>query len=276
MNFNGFHSAIPFEQYAKWPEMNYSTLKHMLRSPLSYRWHRDNPTVATPAMQMGTACHRAILEPERTGDFAVWTGGRRQGKEWEAFKVENDGKQLLTVEERDHIAGMCAAVHKNPTARRYLRTGEAELCALWHDPAAKRDFKARLDRFSLEDNLLIDVKTTRDCRPFRFGADAFRLGYHIQSSLYSDGIYYLTGKLPKVVVVAVENKPPFETVVYLVPDDVLQQGKEDCSRLLQRLAECERTNTWPPDIEGEAFLSLPTYAYQPEGDDLTDLELVAM
>lgn len=276
MNLNGFHSAIPYEQYAKWPEMNYSRLKHMLRSPMAYRYAVDNPKPPTGPMLLGTACHRAILEPERTGDFAVWTGGRRQGKEWEQFKLDHIGQQLLSVEDRDFVAGMCAAVHKNPTARRYLKTGESELCALWTDPAAKRNFKARLDRFSLEDNLLIDVKTTRDCRPFRFGADAFRLGYHIQFSLYSDGIYYLTGKLPKVVVVAVENKPPFETVVYLVPDDVLQQGKEDCSRLLARLAECERTNTWPPEIEGEAFLSLPTYAYQPEGDDLTDLELVAM
>lgn len=273
---SGFHSSIPFDVYAAWPQMNYSKLKNMLRSPLSYRWHADNPMVPTPAMQLGTAAHRAVLEPERTGDFAVWTGGRRYGAEWDAFKIQHTGQQILTEEERDYVAGMCAAVHKNATARRFLKMGESELCAVWTDPAAQRPFKARLDRFDPEGNLLIDLKSTRDSRPFRFGADAYRLGYHIQFSLYSDGIYYLTGNLPKVVVIAVENKPPHETVVYHVPSDILQQGKEDCSRLLLRLAECERTNTWPPDIEGEAELSLPSYAYQSDGDDLSDLELVAM
>lgn len=272
----GFHDRVEFSEYARIPALNYSTLKHMMRSPMSYKWHRDNPQPPTDAMQLGTAAHRVILEPDRVGDFAVWDGGRRYGKTWDAFVAEHSDRQILTAEQRDNLIGVSVAVRKCAAAKRYLAAGTSEISLLWRDKAAVRDFKGRIDHLLVESSPLIaDLKTTRDCRPFKFGNEAYRLGYHMQAAMYADGYYYLTGKLPRVVIIAVENKPPYETAVYRVSDEILHQGHEDYMRLVAQLEECERSDNWPPALETETDLSLPTYAYGSGDDDLTDLQLIA-
>ena len=74
----------------------------------------------------------------------------------------------------------------------------------------------------------------------------------------------------------VTAEPGYDLVaVYFVPSDVLQQGHEDYIRLMRRIRECEEAGCWPGAVDGEAELSLPTYAYSEASDDLSDLELVS-
>ena len=68
----GFYYQMPFEEYAAVPALNGSSLLHLRRSPMKYKHELDNPTPPSPAMILGTATHRLILEPDRVGDFAVW------------------------------------------------------------------------------------------------------------------------------------------------------------------------------------------------------------
>lgn len=274
-NFSeGLYPGMSFEDYAAIDAINYSSLKHMMRSPLVYRWHKDHPQPPTPAMILGTATHRVLLEPERVGDFAVWTGGRRQSKAWDAFCVENEGRFIVNEDERDAMVGMAVAVRKNVVAARYLSGGKGEVSVVWVDRATKRLMKARFDYLPNERREVIGLKTARDARPFRFGNEAYRLGYHIQWALYRDAYYTLFRELPDMKEIVVESKAPHETVVYHIPDEVIQQGKDDMSRLLLRLFECEKTGVWPGEYEEEQQLSLPTYAYGDTVDDLSDLELI--
>lgn len=267
---------IPFAAYRRLPGLHATALKHLLRSPLQYRWAMDHPDdTDTPAKALGRATHTAILEPHKLlTSYALWEGGRRAGKAWDEFCAANEARQILTVEEFGAIQAMRDSVRGFTPAMRYLATGEAEVTIQWE--MLGRLFKGRIDWLTKIDGrtVITDLKTTRDARPFKFGNDAHRLGYHIQFALYHDGWYELTGENPLVVVLAVENKEPHEPAVFRVPEEVLEQGRDDYTRLLRTLGECENANLWPPSCEEEQTLSLPTYAYG-DDSDVSDLGLSA-
>jgi hypothetical protein len=230
-------------------------------------------------MILGTITHRMILEPERIGDFVVW-GEKpdqkvRLGKVWDAFKEEHEGQTIITRKERDAMVGIAVAVRRNKAVAELLHDGRSELSMIWKDRAIGRLFKGRID-YLREDGrpVIIDMKTTRDSRPFKFGAQAYSLGYHIKLALYQNGYFALTGEIVRVKIIAVENKAPFETAVYNVPPEVLQQGQDDYAQLMQQIIDCEALGVWPGANEAESDLSLPTYAYTEVSDDLADLELV--
>jgi hypothetical protein len=77
-----------------------------------------------------------------------------------------------------------------------------------------------------------------------------------------------------MIEIIVESAPPHAVVVYEIPDDVLVQGREDYTRLLVALSECEDQDDWPGPFTEVQTLTLPTWAY-PQAEDLADLELEA-
>lgn len=269
----GVYENLPRAEYDAIEAMNFSRLKYMERSPMAFRHNCDHPTPPTPPMVLGNAAHLAILEPGMA-DFAIWPGpGRRFGKEWDAFCYENQGKTLLNVKERDHVVGMTLAVHANPVAHKYLRFIKTEVTLVWRDPSYNRDFKARIDAVTDigEEPVLVSLKSTADCRDFRFGAQYHKMGYFAQDAIYQSGFWYLNHTLPRMVTVAVESKPPYESAVYNISTDICRAGQQAAQRWLIRLAECEQTNTWPGAVEGEQDLVLPSWAI--EGDfSMDDLE----
>lgn len=267
---------IPFTDYLKLPGLSASALKQLVRSPLNYKWNLDNPTEPSAAMALGSAAHTAILEPAKLKtDYILWDGGTRRGKAWDEFKASNAAKTILTADEFEDIKGMRRSVVNYDPAARYLKAGQAEMTMQWTDLG--RAFRGRVDWITEIDGraVLVDLKTTQDARPFKFGADAFRLGYHIQFALYCDGYAALTGEMPRFVVIAVESKAPFEPAVFEVPDAVIERGREEYQNLVELLTECEKTNHWPPACETEQLLALPSYAYEQEDNDITDLGLTA-
>jgi hypothetical protein len=274
----GMYDAVDFADYAAIDAYNGSSIVHMSRSPLHYRWLKDHPEPPTPAMVLGTFTHRMILEPDRVGDFVVWGDQPdqkvRNGGKWEAFKEENEGRTIITRTERNDMVQIVAAVRRNPAVTKLLREGRSELSMIWKDRDLGHLCKGRIDYLREGPPVILDLKTTRDVRPFKFGNQAFQLGYHIKLAMYQNGYFTLTGETAPVKIIAVENKPPYDSAVYFVPSDVLQQGHEDYLRLMEKIHECEEAGCWPGAVEGEAELSLPSYAYGQTSDDLSDLELV--
>lgn len=273
----GIFEQLPYEDYATINALNYSSLKYMMRSPKHYRWHKDHPKQPTEAMRLGAATHTVMLEPHKADGFVIYEGIRR-GKAWEEFCSQNQDKQILTKSQSEYLVNMCVALRKSPIAMRYLEApGPTEVVMVWRDKAAGVVCKGRMDKLATVDGrrYIVDLKTTRDARPFKFGNEAYRLGYHIQDAMYCGGYWYLHGEILPIVTIAIENVAPYDVVVYSVPDDVMQKGQDDYALLVKRLLECELLNEWPGEYEQEQQLSLPTWAYGEEVDDLSDLQLIA-
>lgn len=272
----GFYENMPFDEYVTIDAMNFSSLKYMERSPMAYKHHRENPTPPTAPMILGNAAHKAILEPNMT-NFAVWPGPGNRDMRHIAYREwceANEGKTFLNQKEFAHVEGMALAVHANPVAHKYLRFVRTEVVMVWKDPSFKRMMKARIDALTdvAEETVMVSLKSTVDCRDFRFASQYAKMTYHCQDCIYQDGHFRLTGTLPRMVTMAVESKPPYESAVYNIPNDALMQGQQLVSKWLERLAECERLDQWPPAVEGEQDLVLPSWAV-PGGDfQFDDLE----
>ena len=93
----GIYYDMPEAQYRSAPSWSPSVVVKGLVSMLQLDYDRRNPVEPSQIMQFGTAVHCSILEvdlfPLR---YVLWGGGRRAGKEWEAFKDANEGRSILT------------------------------------------------------------------------------------------------------------------------------------------------------------------------------------
>lgn len=274
---NRLLKSLPFDEYLALDALSISRLKVLQESPLKFQHALTAERKETSSMALGSAAHLAILEPRRAEqDLIVWTGGRR-GKEWDAFKAAYADKVILTMDESDQVDGMRRSVRSYAPAMRYLAAGDAEVSMLWTDAITGRACRGRIDWLTTLDGrpVIVDLKTTKSAKPFMFGGQAAKLGYHLQAAYYQDGLEAITGERAAVIIVAVESAAPFEPAVFRVPDDVLEQGREEYRQLLTRLAECEESNHWPPALETESELTLPTWAFGSEDDDVSGLGLSA-
>ena len=278
-------SRVPADEYRAIDALNISRLKELARSPRHYQHALHNPKTSKP-LSLGIAAHCATLEPKRFLDeFTAWTRRSektgnlcpRTGQYWDEFIALNSGKTIITEDEYTTSRLIATAVRNDPVALPYLTGGDPEVVMTWE--YASRTCKGRVDWLTRIDGQLtiVGLKTARDCRPFPFGAQAAKLGYHLQWAWYRDGYLHAMPKVyeaPHMVEIVVESAPPYAVVVYAIPEDVLLQGREEYDRLLVALAECEAANAWPGPFTEVQALSLPTWAYE-QGDDLSDIGLEA-
>ena len=270
-------SRVPYAEYCQIPAVNISSLKELKRSPLHYQHLLANPK-QSDSLTLGTAAHTATLEPERFArQFAVWSRrtdtGRmapRNGQYWQAFCDANIGKDVLTEDECSEALAIAAAVRANPIAAPYLAEGDPEVTL--EAEIVGRACKGRADW--LHGNLLVGLKTARDCRPFPFSSVAARLGYHLQWAFYHDLFLAIRGHAPTMVEIVVESAPPHAVVVYRIPEDIIEQGRQEYTDLMDLLKKCEASGEWPGPAEVEQVLTLPTWVYGTEVDDVADLGLV--
>jgi hypothetical protein len=276
-------SRVPREEYDAIAAMSITRLKELRRSPQHYAWTLEHPK-ESPALTVGIATHVAVLEPERfEHDFAIWDrktdSGRnapRNGKWWEAFRFENVNKTILTEEEGLLALAIAQAVRLDLVASKYLAIGDPEVSLQW--TLGGRACKGRADWLTTLEGqkVLVGLKTARDCRPMIFGSQSARLGYHLQWAFYHDAFEKITGKPPHIVEIVVESDAPHAVATYIIPNDIIEQGREEYQSLLVRLEECENSGEWPGPVPREEYLTLPTWAYARDDDDLTDLGLEAL
>lgn len=274
-HLHGFVYGMSYEDYDAVDALNGSKIVLMRRSPMSYKHAVKNPKPPTADLILGTIIHRVVLEPEAPNELAVFVPEdgmlKRAGKKWDAFKERNAGKTILTVPEYERVmrTSSCALTHE-PIARYANADGPTEVCMFWRDPITGRRMKARLDKLIPETHTIFDLKTARDATPQGFGAQAYKLGYHIKMAHYSEGYEMLTGIKPICKLGAIEKNEPHESVLFRITDDVLWQGLEDRRNLINQILECEKTNRWPAQYEEETDLFLPAWAMYSE--DYNDVE----
>lgn len=273
------YTHVPYEEYRAMPGLNISTLKVIDHSPKHFRYRQQNPQKSR-AMALGHAAHVAVLEPERMPEFAVWdrrsekTGNLspRTGQHWEAFQIQNHGREIITEDEYNEALEIQREVRSNKDAMQFLDVGEPEVSMQW--TVRGRPCKGRADWLKPDGDaaILVGLKTSRDPRLYQFSNQIARsLNYHLQWAWYYDGFEFVTGKRPtKVVEIVVENAPPYDVIVYEIPDEVIQQGRDDYMRLLEKLEECERENYWPGAAPGVVLFSLPEWKYS---DEISGIEL---
>lgn len=261
-----------YTDYAAIDAVNWSTLKHMRRSPLHYRHAVDSPRADTTRFALGRAAHTAVLEPDRfLLDYACYKGTIRRGKDWDAFKVQHSTETILKVGEYKTCLAIRDAVRSHPAAMSYLAAGIPEHSVAWTDADTGLACKGRMDWVSATRPAIVDIKTTSDVDEHRFGALCARMLYHAQLAFYADGYYASNAERLPVVIIAVEVTAPHDVAVYELDEDAIYAGSEIYRELLVKVASCRAAGSWPGRHQDQATLRLPAWAFgDEEGTDVGD------
>jgi len=242
---------MSFNDYVGIDAVNWSTLKVMDESAKAYKHAIDNPRDDNDTLRIGRYVHALTLEPDKVGErYAMWTGGRRFGKEWDAFlaSATADGKTVLREQDMEESQAMAKALRANPHVRAIIDEAGAmfETPLQWTDPGTGIKCKMLGDIIAPKSRILADLKTARSIEIRRFGAAIATLGYHGQLAHYERGVAHALGWVPRrVSIIAVEKTAPYDVAVFDLETDVRDAGGEMVTRLMGELAECRETNRWP-------------------------------
>ena len=286
----GVYPSLSFEGYARLSAINWHSLKPYRTSPKHARNEMLHPKDATDAQVAGEAFHCAILEPERFAAQYI-TRPKFNGhpnsndyknakKEWE---FNNSDKVHLSIEEWAELKAMQRAVKDHPIASAILAgKGRNELSIVWNDEETKATMKGRIDRLcrvkiGLIDPLatkpdadaivMVDFKTTRKVDPLGFNRDRADYGYHAQLALYADGVAAASPGVSVVpLIVAVENKAPFDVVVYRPDDKAIETGRALYRRLLRTHLGCIESKSWP-GIAEKYVMPLSVFKWEEESSE---------
>jgi len=238
---------MTWSSYFTLDALNFSRLKHMDDSPKHYKYALDHPEPETDAMVIGRYVHAAVFEPDTLDqEFAIWTGARRAGKDWDTFKAEAADRSILRASDLIDATAMVAAVRAHPDVRALLDAPGAlfEHTLTWTDEATGLRCKARPDL--LVPRILADLKTTRSIDVRRFGHDVARFQYHAQLAHYSAGVEAVYGWKPeKHILIVVEKSPPYDVAVFPVEADAILTGASKLREWLDTVAACQESGEWP-------------------------------
>lgn len=263
---------MTFDAYKAIDAVNWSTLKNLRDSALHYRHAMENGRPDTPALALGRVTHALVFEPDTFArDYAIYEGGDRRGKDWEAFKAENECRTIFKPTEIDAAVAMADAVKRHPLVQPYLDGGEFERLLEWKDDLTGMRCKAKVDWVVPKLRLLVDLKTAQTIDGRRFGAAAHRYGYVGQLAHYQAGIIAALGWVPaEVAIIAVESHEPYDVGVFVVDGDTLYVGEEERRELLTTLAAHRASNQWPGRYSEKQALQLPAYVFTDDEESDTD------
>lgn len=255
---------VPFPAYCRINAVNWSSLKLMDESPLAYRYHQDHDDDSdTPARRIGRLAHTLSLEPEAVSSrYAVYEGERRAGPQWKAFVAANPGQEVVKASEIGEARSSSATVLTHPLLAAYRLGAAYELTATWTDEVTGLRCKARPDW--LCGDVLLDLKTTQSINALRFTSQAEKLGYFCQLAHYRNGLEACGHPVKRLLIVAVEKKPPFDLAVFELTDAAVTSAAMEVAELLRRLKACQDSGRWLGRYESEQALERPDWARQAE------------
>jgi hypothetical protein len=272
---------MSYGEYEAVKAHRWSDIKHMNDGPLAYRYHMDNGSERTAAMDFGNLVHALTLEPDDLPlRYAIWdlVDGNRNTNAYKQFVKDSEARGREVVSTDDYAAArrLRDAVHAHPAAGPLVRGAEyVEQVVQWTDCETGLPCKLRLDGLNTEGRVVIqDLKTIAAINDRAIDRTIVDRLYHGQFGHYRDGCATAFGitserEFPIVKLVFVGKKPPHEVRVKRLSNATLWTGADLAHRLLAQVAECEASGEWPCKYPDEEKYDLPGW-YSDEDDDYTE------
>lgn len=270
-----------FAEYVRYPALNWHTLEPYRKSPLHGRFAKQSPAEPSNEMWLGTLFDTMILAPERLVEYTTmpkFEGHHSSNVHKEAKKAwleANADKKIVGADDWEASQAMARSVARHEYASAILaaKPQRNQIALTWTDEITGIECKGLIDVFrevdskllwpdrpSMDVQIVLDVKTTHSITPEGFAREVDKFGYHGQKSFYCDGMWQLHESEYVSVIIAVENKPPYDVAVYVISPDTLDAGRRLYRRLMQTYIACEKNNYWPGVAERPVTISLPKYS----------------
>ena len=251
---------MPAPDYHAHPAISKSGLDQFRKSPAHYKHWLTAPREETAAMRLGTLTHLSVFQPElyrsRVVVAPIVDRRTKEGKSiWEQFKVENEGKNIVTIDEYQMIREMTTSVRGSDAG--LMITGGAAEVSLF---AAQNgvDCKGRLDY--VVGDVIVDLKTCEDASPAGFARSVANYRYHVQAAHYLALARELGMEAKRFVFIAVEKEAPYAIARYELDAADRLMAENERQKHLSRLASCQAFDSWPSYSYEIKTLSLPKWA----------------
>ena len=254
---------MPAWEYHRDPSISKSGLDQFRKSPAHFQAWLKQDRQQTPAMRIGTLTHTAVLEPnsfdEKTVVAPLVDKRTKEGKSiWEQFKGDNEGKDIISLDEHEQIVAMRDSVRKHQAAGKLLAKGGSEISVFAVCPQTKVMMKGRFDW--LDGNTIVDLKTTEDASPEGFAKSVANYRYHMQAAHYIALAGLVGIKDATFKMIAVEKAPPYAIAVYELGAADLMLAESERITLLEMFASCTQFQSWPAYSQNITQISLPKWA----------------
>jgi len=263
----GVYTDLSNEEYHGGPGISKSGLDLIAKCPALYkaRYIDGVGSEQTKGMMIGSATHKAILEPDDFGDEFVLAPKinkrTKAGKEeWAQFVDDNKGKEVLGADDYDKIMLMAEAVRAHPYAKQILARGQAETSVFHRDEETGELVKVRPDW--MVDEFIVDVKTAQSAAPGDFAKHCFNFRYFVQAPFYMDVAGAELGReFTTFVFIVVEKTAPYPVSVFFADQEMVTLGRCEYRRCLRLYHECRKAEYYPGYNDGKITeISLPRWA----------------
>jgi exodeoxyribonuclease VIII len=275
-----------------------SALIKFIECPSIYEWeYIKKRKKTTAAMELGTAIHEAILEPELFAskytfhpsnipdysadelkaiakELGLKTSGTKAdlAKSIKEVQPEFDcqslfdpqGKIVLTEEKSLMIQTIVENVKKTLMFSKIIEPATKEqLCYFTDDDTGvvvsfKTD-AVLLDRLAI----VLDVKTAGDASKRKFERDHKDMGRDIQAALYCQGIEKVFNrKVDHFCWLVVETSAPYRVYEYVPNIAMIENGLARSKRLLAEFKERYLANDWSKREHGLIETTMPHWAFE--------------
>lgn len=276
------------DYHADKTKLNSSLLKHIFKSPRSFAYNYANQTPSTKAMEFGKLMHHVILEgadflkkyivePEflgftKDGKLSNQSGEARDKKKYWHAEMEAQGRLVVTQADYDKLNFMVDSFMSHPFAYELVKNGITELTGHFADPETGIVQRIRPDFMTFDARMFLEFKSVTNAelnfvRRRRIEDDEFR--YDLQLAMYNAGIKTIAGKEPESKAwVFIESEPPYETVVYEVPEGFLDAATDDYHIALRKIVKCIQAKDWPGMQTGQTWMFPSDYYAEKQRKEL--------
>lgn len=268
-----FVKDMPNSDYHACDGISKSGLDQIHKSPAHYAF--SPPFKSTRAMEIGTAIHAAILEPEvYNRDYLLLEDvkARTSGVYKDAVKVHGTERVLVSGEVKK-VQGMLDACNNNLDVQQAMTPGgHTELSAFVECPRAGVILRCRYDWIGNEDTA-VDVKKTQDSSPEGFRKSIYNYRYHVQDYMYRHIYFLITGRQLKFEFIAIEENAPYNPMVYELDDASRLVAADEYNSNIDKYAQCCSCDDWHGYEGGRQKISLPDWVFNKlENEELEGLE----
>lgn len=260
---------LPADDYFDIDAASNSFLKLVRRSPAHAKY--APPREPTRNMEIGTALHMALLEPELFDKhYLIAECDDRRSAYYKGLVKDVGSARVLTMSEHKDILGMQEAAYRNSRFRTLMeRSGRNELSVVATDPDTGVQIKCRFDR--LGDALwALDLKTCQDARGSEFVRTITTYGYYMQVAFYQYVWFCETGeRLREFPLAAIEKEAPHGVILHDLDEVALELGKLHFREALDTYARCRDSGIWPAYEDESEVTSVTSWAANELlGDDM--------
>ncbi len=222
--------------------LNHSLLKQFKYSPRHYLAAKTTKSVQTPAMEFGTLVHGILLEDfQIEKNIIIMPDINKKTKVYKEWLKTIDNTKLIVSQTDYNIAKRMVnnLLAKKSFQKLWEQRIATEKAYYYNKDGVK--CKALIDIELNSGYGIIDLKTSANIDKRKFFNSIIDYSYDTQAAWYQE----LTGRTAEpYYIVAMEKSEPYDSIVYLIPPELIEAGHRLNQERFELYKYCTKTGDW--------------------------------